>query len=79
MSARQQGRRAEAASLDARQASAEAVAAARATREAMNAPATPPVESAPLPVQTRQVTVVSRMPGYPSTERQVVLTEGPPD
>ena len=75
LAARQDGRRVEAASLDAQQATAEAMAAARAASEAMSAPPPAPVETAQPLAQPRQVTIVSRMPGYPSTERQVVLSD----
>ena len=75
LAARQDGRRAQAASLDAQQATAEAMAAARAASEAMSPPPPAPVETVQLLAQPRQVTIVSRMPGYPSTERQVVLSD----
>lgn len=73
--ARQGVRRSEAASLDAQQASAEAMAAARAASEAMSAPPPAPIETVQPLAHPRQVTVVSRMPGYPSTERQVVISD----
>ena len=75
LAARQDGRRAQAASLDAQQASAEAMAAARAASEAMSAPPPAPVETVQPLAQPRQVTIVSRMPGYPSTEREVVISD----